>query len=165
MKSRLLAILKPPQFADENQTRAAGVLHVILLTLFAVLGGLAFFTDHPVTVFVTLGMSLSCLGLWVVMRRGWVNLAAWGQMILLLAGVTLIVYFNGSIRVPATAGFVACIVVAGLTLGNRATIGLAIATSAILFLLYRLESAGKLPPVYYTATGFLQWAIYAGILT
>ncbi|MBI5953528.1 MAG: PAS domain S-box protein [Chloroflexi bacterium] len=164
MWTNFMQLLKPPKFIDEDQTRAAEILHVILLTLFIVLGILAFFTDHPVTVFVTAGMSLSFLGLWAIMRRGFVYLASWCLMGFLVMGITLIVYFNGSIRIPAASGFVACIVVAGLTLGNRVTIGSAIIISGILLVLYLAEGAGKLPPVYYQSTGFLQWATYAGIM-
>lgn len=164
MRSRIIQLLKPPQFSDEDQTRAAGVLHVILLTLFIVFAILAWFTDHPITVFVTAGMSALFFGLWGIMRSGYVRLAGWSLMVLLVVGITLIVYLNGSIRIPATAGFVACIVVAGLTLGKRATIGSAAIISGILFVLYQAEIAGKLPPIYYHSTGFLQWATYAGIL-
>ncbi|CAG1013411.1 two-component system, OmpR family, sensor histidine kinase VicK [Anaerolineales bacterium] len=164
MRTDFLQLLKPPKFVDEDKTRTAEVLHVILLTLFVVLVVLAFFTDHPVTVFVTLGMSLSFLGLWVIMRHGFVYLASWCLMVFMVTGITLIVYFNGSIRVPAASGFVACIVVAGMTLGNRATIGSTIAISGILLVLYLAEDAGKLPPVYYQSTGFLQWATYVGIM-
>jgi PAS domain S-box-containing protein len=134
------------------------------LTLFIILGILAAVTDHPVTVYVTAGMSVLFLLLWIVMRRGFVNLASWCLLILLILGCTLILYFNGSIRVPAASAFVACVVVAGLTLGNRATIGSAIGLSAILFFLYRAEIAGLLPEVYYAQTGFLQWMTYAGVI-
>jgi PAS domain S-box-containing protein len=164
MRTHFARLLKSPKFADESQTRAAEILHVILLTLFITFAFWAFFTDHPVTKFVTMGMSAMFLGLWLVMRRGFVNLANWCLLVFLIVGVTLIVYFNGSIRVPAVSGFVACIVVAGLTLGNRATIGSAILICAILFVLYRLEITWKLPVVYYTTTGLLQYLTYAGVV-
>jgi PAS domain S-box-containing protein len=165
MWSRFVQLLRTPKFADEDQTRAAGVLHVILLTLFVVLGLLALMTNHPLTIFVTAGMSVAFFGLWLLMRRGFVRFVSWCLMICLVAGITLIVYFNGSIRVPAASGFVACIVVAGLTLGNRATISSAVVISGILYVLYRLEVMGKLPPIFYQSTGFLQWATYAGIMS
>ncbi len=164
MWSYLARLLHPPKFADEDQTRAAEILHVILLSLFLVFAFWAFFTDHPVTIFVTVGMSVAFFSLWLIMRRGHVNLANWCLLAFLIVGVTLIVYFNGSIRVPAVSGFVACIVVAGLTLGNRATIGSTLLICAILFVLYRLEVTWKLPVVYYTATGMLQYLTYAGVM-
>ena len=164
MLAYLTHLLKPPIFPDEDQTRAGEVLHVILLTLFILLGVLAAVTDHPVTVYVTAGMSVLFLLLWIVMRRGFVDLASWCLLVLLILGCTAIIYFNGSIRVPATSAFVACIVVAGLTLGNRITIGSAIGLSAILYFLYRAEIAGLLPEVYYVQTGFLQWITYTGVI-
>lgn len=164
MLAFLTHLLKPPIFPDEDQTRAGEVLHVILLTLFIILGVLAMVTDHPVTVYVTAGMSVLFLLLWLVMRRGYVRLASWCLMVFLVVGCTLIIYFNGSIRVPTASAFVACIVVAGLTLGNRVTIGSAISMSAILYFLYQAEIAGKLPVVYYNETGFLQWITYTGVI-
>ena len=165
MRLSLPQFLKTPRFADEDQTRAAGVLHVILLTLFVVLGGLAAITTHPLTVYITAGMSLSYLGLWLLMRRGHVKPASRLLMGSLIAGITLIVYFNGSIRVPAASGYLACIVVAGLTLSKRSTIAWTFIINALLFVLYQLEVRGLLPPVFYTETSFLQWATYAGTVT
>ncbi|MFZ6031659.1 MAG: PAS domain-containing sensor histidine kinase [Chloroflexota bacterium] len=164
MKTQVLSVLRPPVFDDEDRTRAASVLHVILLTLFVVFAALVPFTDHPRTVFVTAAMSALFLALWAIMRRGYVQRASWGLMGILITGITLIIYFNGSIRIPAASGFVACIVVAGLTLRKRATVGATLLICTILYVLYRAEGAGFLPPVYYQTTGFLQWATYAGIM-
>lgn len=160
----LSKLLQPPSFPDERKTRAAGVLHVILLSLFIVFGIWAAFVDHPITVIVTASMAVVFFGLWLIMRRGFVTQANWLLLGILIIGITLIVYQNGSIRIPAVSGFVACIAVAGLTQSKRATIGTAVVISAILYVLYRAEIAGKLPPVYYQTTGFLQWLTYAGVM-
>lgn len=165
MHLSLPQFLKPPRFADEDTTRAAGVLHVILLTLFVVLGALAVITTHPLTIYITAGMSLTYLGLWFLVRRGRVKLASRLLMGSLITGITFIVYFNGSIRAPAVSAYVACIVVAGLTLSKRSTIAWTIIINALLFLLYQLEIRDLLPPVFYIETSFLQWATYAGIIT
>lgn len=160
----LSKLLQPPSFPDERKTRAAGVLHVILLSLFIVFGIWAAFVDHPITVIVTASMAVVFFGLWLIMRRGFVTQANWLLLGILIIGITLIIYQNGSIRIPAVSGFVACIAVAGLTQSKRATIGTAVVISAILYVLYRAEIAGKLPPVYYQTTGFLQWLTYAGVM-
>lgn len=160
----LSKLLQPPSFPDERKTRAAGVLHVILLSLFIVFGIWAAFVDHPITVIVTASMAVVFFGLWLIMRRGFVTQANWLLLGILIIGITLIIYQNGSIRIPAVSGFVACIAVAGLTQSKRATIGTAVVISAILYVLYHAEIAGKLPPVYYQTTGFLQWLTYAGVM-
>ncbi len=165
MRLSLPQFLKPPLFPEEDKTRAAGVLHVILLALFVVLGILAALTTHPLTVYVTAGMSITYLGTWLLMRRGHVQLASRLLMGSLIVGITLIVYFNGSIRAPAVSGYVACIVVAGLTLSKRSTILWSIIICSILLVLYQLEIRGLLPPVYYTQISFLQWATYAGVVS
>ncbi len=164
MRPKLPQFLKPPQFDNEDKTRAATVLHVILLALFVVLGLLAAITTHPLTVYVTAGMSLSYFGIWGLMRRGYVKLASRLLMGSLIIGITLIVYFNGSIRAPAVSGYVACIVVAGLTLSKRSTILWSIIVSLLLLALYQLEIRGLLPPVYYTQVSILQWATYVGVV-
>jgi PAS domain S-box-containing protein len=164
MVSRLREFFKPPVFEDDNQTRIAGLLHVILLTLVIVLGFLALITDFRLTKWVTGGMSAFFFGLWLFMRRGAVRTTSWALMFILMVGVSLIVYFNGTIRVPAASAFVACVIVAGLLIGDWAAVGWVVVMCAVLFVLYRAEVSGLLPPVHYQTTGFLQWATYTGIL-
>ncbi|MBN1888960.1 MAG: PAS domain-containing protein [Thermoflexales bacterium] len=162
---RLRHWLSPPIFeGDEDKTRAAGLLHVILLTLFLVLAVLTLFVTHPRTVGISALTAASALGLWFFMRRGYVHAISLLLLIALWLSVTLTIYFNGTIRAPIASAYVAGVVIAGLLLGRRAALAYCTLSSLTLWLLFRAELGGQLPPIFYQSVEIVQWATYAAVL-
>lgn len=157
--------LAPPIFEDEDKTRIAGVLNTILVALFVILIVLALITNYPLTMLITIAMAALTLAMWFVMRRGHVRLVSVLISSMLLIGISAIVYSNGTIRAPAASGYVATVVIAGLLIGNRAALGVAVLSILILFGLFQAEAAGQLPPIFFKTSGYLQWATHAGILS
>ncbi len=155
----------PPFFPDdEDKTYSASLLNAILLTLFVVISLFAVLTDNPRTVLIVALMAVLPLVLWFAMRRGHVRLASLLLLAMLLVGNGALVYFNGTIRAPVASAFIASVFVAGLLRGGRAALVFAALCALILFGLFQAELAGRLPPVFYKSSGFLQWVTYAGIL-
>ena len=142
----------PPIFTDEEQTRVAGLLHWILLTLMGAnlfdMAILAVFAPETLPTFwinlVLLGVSLFCFGL---QRRGKVVAASlllciitWG----LLAGYCAI---SGGLASPAFGIFGMFIIFASILLGQR---GAVISGAVCIFtagILYGLGTTGQLTPL------------------
>ncbi len=165
----LRRMLATPVFeGDDDKTRIAKLLHVILLTLASV-----------IIIFATVEILISGIGLvlvatevtgliyfclWLVMRRGHVKLASIITVLLFLTSTTLLIYFTGTIRTSITGFYIVCVVIAGLLLGNRGTIVFSVLSLLALGGLIQLEVTGQLPVTTLEPIGASQWFTYAGIL-
>ena len=121
----------PPVFEDEDETRVARLLNVILLTVFAVALLLTLFSGllgETSACSLAIGMITAFLALvmWFGMRRGRVRWVGVLLASVLLVNVTGGVYFGGSIRTPLTTAYVLCILVAGLAVTQAAAAGQAL---------------------------------------
>ena len=154
----------PPTFVDDEiRTRRASVLHWILLAVLA----LSFFTllvrllGAQDSFFVIAVNALQCLvsfWLYLVLRRGFVNIAAVGFFIVGLVSVTLIVAGLGTIRTPSIAMYLILVVSSGFFFGRRGIVltvfGCALAA---LFLVFAEQNGWILS--YRTEASIAQWAI------
>ena len=154
--------LAPPIFEDEEKTRVASVLNIILLSILAILmtsaiGALFIFPDLEVALLVTGAMSLLVLGALFLMRRGRVQLAS----ILFLSGLwmayTPLIYLSGGMTSFLTIGYMAVVIAVGLLLGGLVAMAYAgLSIVAGLGMLY-VESIGLLPPPAFPLTASSGW--------
>ncbi len=166
MLTTLRKFLAPPVFEDEDKTRVARLLNTILLALIALLpvifaGGLAggnFTTAVYVIVAVTWVVNV---GLWFLVRRGWLALVSSALLVILVSAVTAAVYFGGTIRIPGIAFYVLAILIAGLTLGRRAATGVAVLSALIVLGLFLAETRSLLPAP--SPTTIAQWITFTTI--
>jgi PAS domain S-box-containing protein len=121
----LKQILSPPLFADEDKTRTANLLNIIVLFLMLVITvmSIAFlflFPGFDVRAVFSLSYVLVLLGVYALMRWGYVQLASiifvlsfWGSV---TAAITV---SDGSVRSPAFSFYFVITLIAGLLLGLR----------------------------------------------
>jgi len=170
MIAQIGRLLAPPIFEDEEKTRRAGLLNIILLAAFVIASLLTLAvpllsvaqdtTQSKITVGAITAALL--LAMWLIMRRGHVTLASVLLSSTMLVSTTIVVYFIGSIRAPLAANYIVCIVVAGLLVGSRAAIAfLSLSLLALLGLL-QAETAGLLPS-FQVSSGMSNWAVHAAV--
>jgi PAS domain S-box-containing protein len=104
------------------------------------------------------------LVIWVIMRRGQVQLASVLLSALLLVNTTIALYFIGTIRAPLASNYVACIAIAGLLVGNRAALVFLLLSLLALLGLLQAEIAGLLPAPQ-DSTGINNWFAHAAVFT
>src|SRR5689334_17202843 len=147
-------MFNPPAFPeDEEKTRVASLLHSILWTSFLVVGAVAvatpFVEPEPLLSlsFALLGsFALVIAGTLVLVRRGRIFLAS----VVFLSVVWLMLTFSafafGGVNGSSFSAYIVIILIAGLLLGGRASIGFAVLSGfAGLGLLYG-EASGILQP-------------------
>ncbi|HVO69161.1 MAG TPA: PAS domain-containing protein, partial [Aggregatilineaceae bacterium] len=149
MRTRVQRWLSAPIFPDEEQTRIAGLLNLLLLALIvlALLDAVLLLVFAPETIptFWMNGLTVlsGCLLLWV-MRRGGVRLAS---AVLCLILWPLTVYYlaiSGGLGSPSL-GFLSLFVVIGVTLfGTRGAIGMGLLNVVFLAGLLMVGSRGLL---------------------
>ena len=124
--------LAAPVFEDEDETRRAGLLNAILLTLLAVSVGVIVWQllsygwptafGERFTLLSSISLGVTNLGLLFLLRRGHVSAAG-----LLLSSVTWMIitawiFSSGDIRDPTVTGYFLVIIIAALILGGRAAV-------------------------------------------
>jgi PAS domain S-box-containing protein len=149
MRTRVQRWLSAPVFLDEEQTRVAGLLNLLLITFISLLlldlALLLIFAPETVSTFWIngAGVLIACVLLWV-MRRGRVRLAG---IILCLAFWPLLAYYlatSGGLSSP-TLGFINLFVVIGVTLfGTRGAVAFGLLNTVCLAGLYLAGSNGLL---------------------
>ncbi|HXQ39026.1 MAG TPA: PAS domain-containing protein, partial [Anaerolineales bacterium] len=145
------ASMSRPIFEDEDQTRIAGFLYTIILTLGI---GATLYVLVAQTLFISISQSLRLIVisaviflalLYVLTRRGHLRLAS----ILLIAGLWLIqtsaVYIDGGVSSPTFASYVIIIIITSIVFGGQAGIIVAILSSAAGLALIIAEAQGLLP--------------------
>jgi PAS domain S-box-containing protein len=170
MISQIRKLLAPPLFGDEEKTRRASLLNVILLAVFVIASLLTLatrlfsFNEPTIPGRMAVGAITAALvlAMWLMMRRGHVTLTSVLLSSVLLVNTTIAVYFIGTIRAPMAANYIVCIVVAGLLVGGRAAaVFLSLSLLALLGLL-QAEPAGLLPPAQ-VSSGINNWAAHAAV--
>ena len=157
--------LAPPVFeGDEDKTRVAGLLNVILLSIiaFAIPVGIVspILLPRPdLGIAATAVATLSCLGGLFLVRRGYVQLVSIVPVAVQWLGYTALVLLSGGITSPFSVGLVTAVVMAALLLGRRAALtfgGLTVVTSVgILF----AGNARLLPDPFLTADPVSAWTV------
>ena len=166
MSNPILKFLAPPVFPDdEEKTRAAELLNVILITqallgllslAALLLGRTAPLQTYIVIVIFVFGMAL----LQIPMRRGFVKPVAYAAVALFTAALTFSIYTNGTIRAPAIILYTLTIIMSGLIISHQAAYWTAAINTVIFLVLLWLEIHGRLPePV--TTVNVQQGIIFA----
>lgn len=127
MKGIFRRLLAPPVFAeDEEKTRVAGLLNVILMI---VLGLVVAFTIPAVIMTPSLGrilvelfILLVVVGMLVLMHRGYVRLSAFLLSSILWVSISFGTYQAGGFRGSTMSAYFGIILIAGLLLGNVAAV-------------------------------------------
>ncbi|MCI0394571.1 MAG: ATP-binding protein [Chloroflexi bacterium] len=164
--TKLRQWLAPPVFADEEQTRIAGLLNTILLSSLA-----AVLTLSPVFILLderlfyrlaNLAMSATtlflALSLLFLVRRGHVQAASVLLSVMFLFIITLSVYLFGGLASPIASSYIVIIVTAGLLLGGRAAIIFALLSMLLLLGVGWVLDGGTL-----TSGTFSSWILYVVI--
>ena len=162
---QLRASINRPVFEDEDQTRIAGFLYTIILTLG---GGAVLYILLTQTLILPVPQSLTLIVifavlllivLYVLTKRGYLRLAS----ILLIAGLwsiqTAAVYADGGVSSPTFASYVIIIIIASVVFSGQAGLGVAILSivAGVGFIL--ADNQGLLPnPSNSTLTG---WATHS----
>lgn len=149
MLESLRRLVHLSRFDDEEKTRVAELLNLILLFLLVatVLLGVFFRTVRPQPVsplFDAAMVGLYCI-LLILLRRGVVYAASIMLVIALWFTFTAGTFFYGGIDGAVYGGHVIVIVIAGLLLGGRAALLTAVASIAAGMLMVFAEQAGILP--------------------
>jgi signal transduction histidine kinase len=149
MFARIRKFLASPVFEDEEKTRIADLLNIILLAnaviafLFTVI---LITSDYMILPIIGAACVLLELVLWFMMRRGHVRLASIFFTVIILVSVTIAVYFSGNAQASIAFGYITCIVAAGILIGGWAAFIFTISSLIILLGLSLAEAAGLLPP-------------------
>ncbi len=150
---RILHLLQPPQFADEQATRRARPVHTILLLALAlypagvVATTLASSKARPLLYVTHLAGAICILGLIFLLRRGHIIQAAHGLVGLIWGMVTLVGALIGTVRSPNTAIYILIILGAGLFFGRRFMLAVTGLSSLAVLILAYAEAAGWLRPL------------------
>ncbi|MCP4543826.1 MAG: PAS domain S-box protein [Chloroflexi bacterium] len=141
-------LLTAPVFEDnEDKTRVAGLLNIILPALFVIVSLFTLLTGlHAVesgNIMMGAVTAFLALLLWFIMRRGHVQLAGILFSSLFFICVTFMIYAGGTVRAPITVTYSVCIVSASLLIGARAAIGFNVLVLLALFGLLQAETAGE----------------------
>lgn len=160
----------PPIFeGDEDKTRIASLLHIILSSLLVM--GLIFVPIAALTkgsypgVLIITGMLAALAPVMLLMlRRGYVESVSVLLVSLLFVAAIGSVSVVGSIRVPVASLFILCVVIAGLLIGHRGTVIVAVLSLVALLGLWWAETASLLSPYVHEAAGFAPWLTLAVLL-
>jgi signal transduction histidine kinase len=174
MVKSLKGWFKAPQFpGNEDKTRSALLLNVVLNTVLlalpilvagALLGDDVPRLDRSLTV-VASAWIMTILIRWI-MLSGRVSMAGKALVGLLFTATTLVVYFIGTIRAPATSFYILTIVIAGLTISRRAillTSGMCLA-AILTFLLTEMNGLLPEPSLAVTITQGVTFSVIIGIV-
>ena len=122
---QIRASMSRPVFEDEDQTRIAGFLYSIILTLgvgaiLYILIALTFFSSTPpLLVLVVAFAVIFLIALYFLTRRGHLRLVS----VLLIAGLWLIqtaaVYIDGGVSSPTFVSYVIIIIIASVVFGGQ----------------------------------------------
>jgi signal transduction histidine kinase len=151
---------QPPIFPqDEDKTRRALLLNVILNTFIIawpvlfigiILGGQIPRVER-ILISITCAW-LTIFGTRLTMLAGRVTAAGILTVVITYTATTLAVYNLGTIRAPATSFYLLIIVMAGLTIGRRAIIWMAVISAIAIIILLLAEINGWLPQPTLTVT-------------
>jgi PAS domain S-box-containing protein len=155
--------LAPPVFEDdEEKTRKASLLNVILLALFAAVALYGGFAPIEPTLWIRRAIILVpflsvILTLWWATRRGYVRFAGEAVVVAIWTMFSLALGYGAGYNNPAFMGYVIVVVCAGLLLGRRATIAWAVIGIVTSGLMLIAAEQGFLPSPSNTLPGSTYW--------
>ena len=148
--SAIKRLLAPPVFEDEEKTRIAMILGVILWSLVAVVGTIILTwivsgRSHelgPYAFAANTVILLFSISLLFLIRGGHVKSAGVALVIFLWANITFQAVTSDGVRGSAAIIYLNIMVLAGLLLGWRSSIGIAILSTLSIWLLAHTEKTG-----------------------
>lgn len=149
MAEQRRSFLAAPLFADEETTRIAEMLNIMLLviaglvSIFVVISLVTFSAANLIAEFVLLAV---VAGLWVLMRTGRVRLSALLLALLLWVTITGGIAVGGGLRGTGLSSYFGIVLIAGLLLGSYAAIITAVLSIAAMGAMLYAETLGLLPP-------------------
>ncbi len=160
MLSNVRSLFTPPVFdEDENKTRIASVLNVLLLSLIFGLVLIGFVTRFERLINFGLSLLLT-IGTWLIMRRGYIRFAS----ITIVTGISIllaiVVPLTGGVRATTYGGFMVVILLAGLLLGQLASVTVALFASLLGGILIGFESRGIWEIPASTAGDLTYWIVF-----
>jgi len=165
MLTRIRRFLSAPCFeGDEDKTRLASLLNMILLGVLAVavMAGvvLPFVSPAPAVGLAALGITvLLVLGGLFLLRVGHVRLASALFSSALWVFDTILILVSGGMSSLTLINYVLVVIVAGLLLGGRAAIALAGLSIAAGLGMLQVEGRGLLPPPVLTFSSVTGWLV------
>ncbi|MFO7538752.1 MAG: PAS domain S-box protein [Chloroflexota bacterium] len=158
-------LLRPPTFANEDKTRSARILNVVmwscLVFLTAYSSAAVYFAPRQplrlwllalVAIFV--GLSL------LLLRRGWLRLSGTIFTAVIWLVMTVVFFFSGGINAPQFSGYLVVALMVGLLINGRLGIAYALVSSLVGLIFVWLEQIGRLPPPQLTHTDLSLWGVY-----
>lgn len=155
-------ISAPISVQDEEKTRIAGMINIILLgvlglaAVFALLYAVFFHSFLELVIFAALFFLR--MGALHMMRKGRVSFTIVVVLGLLWIGVMTMTAVSGGVASVHFVSFINIVLIAGLLLGGRMALTFALASSFSGLLMLYLKSRGLLPQ-YISTTPFGVWAI------
>ncbi|HXD11761.1 MAG TPA: PAS domain S-box protein [Anaerolineales bacterium] len=153
MSFTLLSWFRSPVFPeDEDKTRSALLLNVVLNTLLMAL--LVFVISarlsetvprREIIVTILILCWLTIFGTRLAMLAGRVMAAGIVTVVILFAATTLVIYYLGTVRVPAAIFYLLNIVIAGLVISRRAILWTVVINGLAISVLLMGEIKGLLP--------------------
>ncbi|MFN2271596.1 MAG: methyl-accepting chemotaxis protein [Anaerolineae bacterium] len=151
MWKRIRKLIAPPFFEDEDKTRKARMLNAILWAMLIILlilspfllapatdpEGKAAYTSNVLTLVVALPVFI---GLIILMRHGYVQLASAALSTFFLAVLTSSLFMFGGIRNPTSAGYLLVILMAGLLMGGWGAFIFGSLSMAAVLVVYAFET-------------------------
>lgn len=147
MLNHVKHLVSPPRFSDEAKTQQASLLNVLLWAILA--GTLLYVILIVLNAEVASGVVLYLVfllillgGLLLLLHRGYVRQATLGLIGGVWLALAVALMFNGGVRAPANSGFIIIVLCAGLLLGWRASLLIAIGSSLLSLFALWCETQG-----------------------
>jgi diguanylate cyclase (GGDEF)-like protein len=168
MFQRIRTLLAAPVFEDDEKTRQARLLIIILRAIFVFVAAasplttaLASAGDRGWRLIPGLAAIALIVGLFALARLGHTRLASALLCVLGVAFIAAVNYAFGGLRSPVAAGYLVMIAVAGLLLGGRWAIAVAALSMLAAAGTVLGEAQGWISPAV-AAAGVRGWIIYTG---
>ena len=155
MLQKITKWFRPPLFPDdEDKTRVAGMLHIILLVFLGAIA-IAILLADTGSVSITnrsyfnLSMVIapsSIIIMLVLLRKGYVRFVAWIFVFFQWLSTVTQVLGSGGIASPAISAFIATLLLAGFLISRRAITVFAVLSVFAILRIWQLENLGQLPP-------------------
>lgn len=152
MWSKIKQVFVPPIFENEDKTRIAGLLSVVILILFFIaivrtILAVGSSREYWTVVLSANGILIGVLaGVFVLMRTGHVRLACIAFTVYQWLAMAWLTYSYGGVSLSAYSFFIFAILAAGLLLGGKWAIGYATISVVYGTVLLYLENQGVISP-------------------
>ena len=151
MAGRLRTVLSRPTFDDDEQSRVAGVLYVVLaatvLVSFVAGGAQILLSERsPAALIIYPTVLAISVAAFALMRAGWLRLAGGLFLGLLWSAVTFGALTYGGVRSPSVGGYVLVVIIATLLFRQRWMIAFIALSAAAITVFLALERAGVVVP-------------------